>query len=129
MNAVAHHDEVGIDIPREWQQVGARLPINQVGFDGQAFFGDWTWKLEAANIHVKSGAKKGINIQRYKGLGEMNADQLWETTMDPDTRRLVRLVLDAGDGTNKMLDMLLAKKRSSDRRQWIEQSGDLAEVD
>jgi topoisomerase-4 subunit B len=48
--------------------------------------------------------------------------------MDPDTRRLVRLVLDAGDGTNNMLDMLLAKKRASDRKAWLEKKGDLAEL-
>jgi topoisomerase-4 subunit B len=48
--------------------------------------------------------------------------------MAPDTRRLVRLVLDAGDGTNQMLDMLLAKKRAGDRKSWLEEKGDLAEV-
>ena len=56
----------------------------------------------------------------------MNPLQLRETTMDPDTRRLVRLRLDAGDGTNEMLDMLLAKKRASDRKSWLESKGDLA---
>ena len=73
--------------------------------------------------------KKGTpNVQRFKGLGEMNPLQLRETTMDPDTRRLVRLVLDAGDGTNNMLDMLLAKKRAPDRKAWLEQKGDLAQI-
>jgi topoisomerase-4 subunit B len=73
--------------------------------------------------------KKGTpNVQRFKGLGEMNPLQLRETTMDPDTRRLVRLVLDAGDGTNNMLDMLLAKKRAPDRKAWLEEKGDLAQV-
>ena len=79
-------------------------------------------RIEAEKIRGK------VNVQRFKGLGEMNPLQLRETTMDPDTRRLVRLVLDAGDGTNKMLDMLLAKKRASDRKQWLEKKGDLAEV-
>ena len=69
-----------------------------------------------------------VNVQRFKGLGEMNPLQLRETTMDPDTRRLVRLVLDAGDGTNNMLDMLLAKKRAPDRKAWLEKKGDLAEL-
>jgi len=79
-------------------------------------------RIEAEKIRGK------VNVQRFKGLGEMNPMQLRETTMDPDTRRLVRLVLDSGDGTNKMLDMLLAKKRAPDRKQWLEKKGDLAEV-
>ena len=68
------------------------------------------------------------NVQRFKGLGEMNPLQLRETTMAPDTRRLVQLTVEDADGTNAMLDMLLAKKRSGDRRTWLEQNGDLAEV-
>jgi topoisomerase-4 subunit B len=79
-------------------------------------------RIEAEKIRGK------VNVQRFKGLGEMNPLQLRETTMDPDTRRLVRLVLDSGDGTNKMLDMLLAKKRAADRKKWLEVKGDLAEV-
>jgi topoisomerase IV subunit B len=79
-------------------------------------------RIEAEKMRGK------VNVQRFKGLGEMNPLQLRETTMDPNTRRLVRLVVDAGDGTNKMLDMLLAKKRSPDRKQWLEKKGDLAEV-
>ena len=69
-----------------------------------------------------------MSVQRFKGLGEMNPMQLRETTMDPDTRRLVRLVMDAGDGTSQVLDMLLAKKRAPDRKRWLEQKGDLAEL-
>ncbi len=79
-------------------------------------------RIEAEKIRGK------VNVQRFKGLGEMNPLQLRETTMDPDTRRLVRLVLDGGDGTNNMLDMLLAKKRAPDRKAWLEKKGDLAEV-
>ncbi len=75
----------------------------------------------------KSKAK--INVQRFKGLGEMNPMQLRETTMAPDTRRLVQLTVDEDQDTFSTLDMLLAKKRSADRRQWIEESGDLAAVD
>ncbi len=78
---------------------------------------------------IEAEKKRGkVNVQRFKGLGEMNPLQLRETTMAPDTRRLVRLVLDAGDGTNQMLDMLLAKKRAGDRKAWLEEKGDLAEV-
>ena len=67
-------------------------------------------------------------VMRFKGLGEMNPSQLRETTMDPRTRRLVQLTLDARDETDSLMDMLLAKKRASDRREWLEQKGNLAEV-
>ena len=67
-------------------------------------------------------------ITRFKGLGEMNPIQLRETTMDPDTRRLVRLELGDVKSTHKLLDMLLAKKRSADRKVWLEKKGDKAEV-
>ncbi len=67
-------------------------------------------------------------ITRFKGLGEMNPIQLRETTMDPDTRRLVRLELGDAKGTQKLLDMLLAKKRAADRKAWLEKKGDKADV-
>ncbi|MCP5466392.1 MAG: DNA topoisomerase IV subunit B [Sinobacteraceae bacterium] len=67
-------------------------------------------------------------VMRFKGLGEMNPSQLRETTMDPRTRRLVQLTLEARDETDSLMDMLLAKKRSADRRAWLEQKGNLAEV-
>ena len=74
--------------------------------------------------------KKGKpSVQRFKGLGEMNPMQLRETTMDPNTRRLVQLVMEPGDDTLQIMDMLLAKKRSSDRRNWLEEKGDRAEMD
>jgi topoisomerase-4 subunit B len=72
--------------------------------------------------------KGKISLQRFKGLGEMNPMQLRETTIAPDTRRLVRLTLEHGDDTNKILDMLLAKKRAADRKAWLESKGDLAEI-
>ena len=71
-----------------------------------------------------------ITVTRFKGLGEMNPSQLRETTMAPDTRRLVQLALDAKTKGNAVdvMDMLLAKKRASDRREWLEQKGNLADV-
>ena len=78
---------------------------------------------------IEAEGKRGkVNVQRFKGLGEMNPLQLRETTMDPDTRRLVQLTLEPGDDTNSVLDMLLAKKRSPDRRQWLEAKGNLADT-
>ena len=67
-------------------------------------------------------------VQRFKGLGEMNPMQLRETTMVPETRRLVQLTLDAGSKTDETMDMLLAKKRSSERRIWLEKNGDQASI-
>ncbi|MDH5631936.1 MAG: DNA topoisomerase IV subunit B [Gammaproteobacteria bacterium] len=70
-----------------------------------------------------------VNVQRFKGLGEMNPSQLRETTMDPASRRLVQLTINSGrDPADKIMDMLLAKKRSADRKAWLEQKGDKAEV-
>ncbi len=69
-----------------------------------------------------------VTIQRFKGLGEMNPAQLRETTIHPDTRRLVQLVLEPGNDTHSLLDMLLAKRRAADRKTWLQQKGDSAEV-
>lgn len=74
------------------------------------------------------GRRGKVQVTRFKGLGEMNPLQLRETVMNPDTRRLVRLTVDHGDDTLQLMDMLLAKKRSADRKQWLESKGNLAEV-
>jgi len=73
--------------------------------------------------------KGAVSVTRFKGLGEMNPAQLRESTIHPDTRRLVQLTVEAEDGTQKLMDMLLAKKRASDRKQWLEEKGDLATLE
>jgi len=67
-------------------------------------------------------------VTRFKGLGEMNPMQLRETTMAPETRRLVQLTVEARDQADQIMDMLLAKKRAADRREWLERKGNLAQV-
>jgi topoisomerase IV subunit B len=79
-------------------------------------------KIEQENKRVK------IQVQRFKGLGEMNPSQLRETTMLPDTRRLIQLTLDNPLQVEQTMDMLLSKKRASDRKKWLEEKGNLANV-
>jgi topoisomerase-4 subunit B len=79
-------------------------------------------RIEAEKIRGK------VTVTRFKGLGEMSPQQLRETTMHRDTRRLVRLTVNPKDDTDQLMDMLLAKKRASDRRNWLETKGNLAEV-
>jgi topoisomerase IV subunit B len=76
----------------------------------------------------KESPRTKPSVTRFKGLGEMDPKQLRETTIDPKTRRLVQLTIEAADDTDQLMDMLLAKKRASDRRDWLEQKGNLAEV-
>jgi topoisomerase-4 subunit B len=80
----------------------------------------------------KLASKKGggaINVTRFKGLGEMNPQQLRESTIHPDTRRLVQLTIDDAMQTRSLMDMLLAKKRAGDRKTWLETKGDLATLE
>jgi topoisomerase-4 subunit B len=79
-------------------------------------------RIAAENIKGK------VAVTRFKGLGEMSPPQLRETTMNRDTRRLVQLTISGKDKTDQLMDMLLAKKRSADRRSWLETKGNLAEV-
>ena len=79
-------------------------------------------RIEAEKIRGK------VSVSRFKGLGEMNPMQLRVTTLAPDTRRLIQLVVEKGDKSNQMMDMLLAKKRASDRKKWLESKGNLAEI-
>ncbi len=87
---------------------------------------------EKAGVLDRIAAEKirgTVSVQRFKGLGEMNPMQLRETTMATATRRLVKLTLDAGTAADAMLDMLLAKKRASDRKDWLESKGNMATIE
>ncbi|MBK7325960.1 MAG: DNA topoisomerase IV subunit B [Propionivibrio sp.] len=68
---------------------------------------------------------EAVAISRFKGLGEMNPEQLWETTMSPDTRRLMRVRLPGADDANPVMNMLMAKNESAGRRAWMEANGAL----
>ncbi len=76
----------------------------------------------------KKKGKPKINIQRFKGLGEMNPSQLRETVMDPKSRQLVRLSISATDNANAMMDLLLSKKNAPARKEWLEKKGSLVRM-
>src|SRR5690606_23961456 len=75
-------------------------------------------KIEREKAEKKKGSAGTVHVTRFKGLGEMNPPQLRESTIHPDTRRLVQLTVDDGEATRKLMDMLLAKKRAPDRKAW-----------
>ena len=78
---------------------------------------------------IEAEKKKGkVTVQRFKGLGEMNPLQLRETAMNEETRRLVQLNIESGSKVNETLDMLLSKKRAADRKSWLEEKGDQADI-
>ncbi|MGE4073263.1 MAG: DNA topoisomerase IV subunit B [Lysobacterales bacterium] len=107
----------------------AMPPLFRVDVGKQVFYAlDESEKTELLDRIARDKIKGQISVTRFKGLGEMNPQQLRESTMHPDTRRLVQLTIDDDDGTDRMLDMLLAKKRAGDRREWLETKGDLAQV-
>lgn len=107
----------------------AMPPLYRIDIGKEVFYALDDAEKQGVLERIRAEGKKGkVTVTRFKGLGEMSPLQLRETTMDPDTRRLVRLTLDGGDDTNVLLDMLLAKKRAADRKSWLETKGDLAEV-
>jgi len=107
----------------------AMPPLFRIDVGKQVFYALDEHERQGVLDRVAAEKLKGkVSIQRFKGLGEMNPMQLRETTVHPDTRRLVQLVVEHGDETNQLMDMLLAKKRAGDRKAWLQQCGDLAEV-
>ncbi len=107
----------------------AMPPLYRIDLGKEVYYALDESEKEGVLERIKAEKKRGaIQVTRFKGLGEMNPKQLRETTMDPNTRRLVQLTLDEGDDTMQLMDMLLAKKRASDRREWLEEKGNLAEV-
>ncbi|HEX4299595.1 MAG TPA: DNA topoisomerase IV subunit B [Gammaproteobacteria bacterium] len=107
----------------------AMPPLFRVDVGKQVFYAlDEDEKQAVLDKLVKDKVKGKPTVMRFKGLGEMNPAQLRETTIDPDTRRLVQLTLEAKDNTDKLMDMLLAKKRAGDRKDWLEKKGNLAEI-
>jgi topoisomerase-4 subunit B len=108
----------------------AMPPLFRVDVGKQIFYCLDEAERDAMLQKIEREKMKGaVNVMRFKGLGEMNPPQLRESTIDPDTRRLVQLTIDNDDGTAMLMDMLLAKKRAADRKEWLETKGDLAQLE
>jgi topoisomerase-4 subunit B len=107
----------------------AMPPLYRVDLGKETFYALDEHEKQGIIDRLAAENRKGkIQVTRFKGLGEMNPLQLRETTMAPDTRRLVMLTLEEGDDTDERMDMLLGKKRASDRRAWLEAYGNMADV-
>jgi topoisomerase-4 subunit B len=107
----------------------AMPPLYRVDVGKQVFYALDDAERQGLLDRIAAEKLRGkVSVQRFKGLGEMNPQQLRETTIHPDTRRLVQLTVEQGDESSGLMDMLLAKKRSADRRTWLQEKGDLAEV-
>jgi topoisomerase-4 subunit B len=107
----------------------AMPPLYRIDVGKEVFYALDEDEKEGVLDRIAAEKKRGnVMVQRFKGLGEMNPLQLRETTMNPDTRKLVQLTLDSPKKTEDTLDMLLAKKRAGDRRNWLESKGDQASI-
>ncbi len=107
----------------------AMPPLYRIDVGKEVFYALDDEEKEGILDRIQAEKKKSkVNVQRFKGLGEMNPIQLRETTMALDTRRLLQLHIPDAIQANAIFDLLLGKKRASDRRQWLEEKGDLAEV-
>ncbi len=107
----------------------AMPPLYRIDVGKEVFYALDDSERQGVLDRIEAEKMKGkVMVTRFKGLGEMSPPQLRETTMNRDTRRLVQLTVDAKDKTDQIMDMLLAKKRSADRRKWLESKGNLAEV-
>jgi len=107
----------------------AMPPLYRVDVGKEVFYALDDSERKGILDRVEAEKMRGkVSVTRFKGLGEMNPSQLRETTMNRDTRRLVQLTVNPRDKTDQVMDMLLAKKRAKDRRNWLETKGNLAEV-
>jgi topoisomerase IV subunit B len=107
----------------------AMPPLFRIDVGKQVFYALDDAERRGVLHRIEAESMKGkLTVTRFKGLGEMSALQLRETTMAPETRRLVQLTRSEGDETHELMDMLLAKKRAGDRRDWLQAKGNLAEV-
>jgi topoisomerase-4 subunit B len=107
----------------------AMPPLYRIDAGKQVFYAlDDKEKEQFEARLLKENKRQKIQVQRFKGLGEMNPKQLRETTMQPDTRRLIQLTLNHPLQIAETMDMLLSKKRASDRKSWLETKGNLANV-
>ncbi|NND53642.1 MAG: DNA topoisomerase IV subunit B [Gammaproteobacteria bacterium] len=107
----------------------AMPPLYRIDVGKQVYYALDEAERQGVLDRIEAEKLKGkMSITRFKGLGEMSPGQLRDTTMAPETRRLVQLTVAGKDDTHKVMDMLLAKKRAKDRRQWLESKGNLAEV-